>query len=89
MKESIKINETACGGRCEVKLFSELPNWENYDFLTTQLIKNKFYAIDFIKPLIIYHYGGIYMDTDYNYVRSFRFLHTVLDLYTGSEGAFF
>jgi hypothetical protein len=89
LKESIKLNETACGGRCEVRLFNELPNWENIEFLTGQLIKNKFYAIDFIKPIILYHHGGIYMDTDYNYIRSFRFLHTVLDLYTGNEGVFF
>lgn len=49
----------------------------------------KFFAIDLLKPYIIYNYGGIYVDTDYNYLRSFRFLHTVMDSYTGSEGIYF
>jgi hypothetical protein len=83
---SIKLNETACQGRCKIKLFKEVPEYENIEFLVNQLIKIKFFAIDFLKPYLLYHFGGVYIDTDYNYIRSFRFLHTVFDSYTGSEG---
>lgn len=54
--------------------------------MVKQLIKNKYFNIEFLKPYVIYYYGGIYVDTDFYYKRSFRFLHTFLDLYTGSEG---
>jgi hypothetical protein len=83
---SIKLNETACQGRCKIKMFKEVPEYENIEFLVNQLIKIKFFAIDFLKPYLLYHFGGVYIDTDYNYIRSFRFLHTVFDSYTGSEG---
>lgn len=49
------------------------------------MIKNKYFAIDFIKPIILYHYGGFYVDIDFNYKHSLGFVHTVFDLYTGSE----
>lgn len=88
-KEAVALNETACQGRCHIKLFNELPNYDQVENLVEQLIKIKFYAIDFLKPYIIYEYGGIYIDTDYNYLRSHRFLHTVFDSYTASEGAYF
>lgn len=36
--------------------------------------------------MILYHYGGLYLDLDYNYMKSFKFLHRVMDMYTGFEG---
>lgn len=83
---SVYINETVCEGRCHIKLFSEIPDWNQIEFLVEQLIAIKFYAIDFLKPILIYYYGGIYMDTDYNHLRSQRFIHSTMDLYTGDEG---
>jgi len=87
--EAVTLNETVCQGRCFVKTFNELPPWEQMESLVNQLVKNKFYAIDVLKPVILYHIGGIYMDTDFNLIRSVAFLHTVLDLYTGDEGLHF
>jgi len=83
---SVYINETVCEGRCHIKLFSEIPDWNQIEFLVEQLIAIKFYAIDFLKPILIYYHGGIYMDTDYNHLRSQRFIHSTMDLYTGDEG---
>jgi hypothetical protein len=32
-KSAVKLNETACGGRCHIKLFKELPNFNQVEFL--------------------------------------------------------
>lgn len=85
---SIYINETVCEGRCHIKLFSELKHYNQVEFLVDSLIHIKFYAIDFLKPYILYYHGGIYMDIDYNLEHSHKYLHSVMDFYTGSEGTF-
>lgn len=36
--------------------------------------------------MILYHLGGVYVDIDFVYLNSFKFLHRVMDLYTGFEG---
>lgn len=69
-----------------VKLFNELPEFHHVENLFNQLIKNKYFSIDFLRPYVMYHYGGLYMDTDFVYLHSVRFLHTFLDFYSGSEG---
>jgi mannosyltransferase OCH1-like enzyme len=42
--------------------------------------------IDLLKPMILYHFGGLYLEIDFVYLNSFKFLHRVMDLYTGFEG---
>jgi hypothetical protein len=54
--------------------------------LVKQLIDNNFLKIDLLKPMILYHLGGVYVDIDFVYLNSFKFLHRVMDLYTGFEG---
>lgn len=84
--KSIVINETVCEGRCHIKLYTELPDFNQVEFLVEELIRVKFYSIDFLRPYILYYYGGLYVDVDYNYINSHRYLHTFLDLYTGWDG---
>ena len=45
-----------------------------------------FLNIDLLKPMILYHYGGLYLSCNFEYERSFKFLHRVMDSYTGFEG---
>jgi len=33
VNESVVLNETACQGRCHIKMFDELPNYDNIEFL--------------------------------------------------------
>jgi len=85
-KDSIVLDEDACGGRCEVKLLDEMPGYSEIKDLIDRMIDVKFYSIDLLKPYIIEAYGGVYLDCDFYYERSWRKLHTFLDSYTGSEG---
>jgi len=85
-KNAITLNGTACEGRCEVRMINQIPGYHEIEGLVNQLIKNNFLRIDLLKPMILYHFGGIYLDVDFHYERSVKFLHRVMDLYTGFEG---
>lgn len=49
------------------------------------MIDNKYFSIDLIRPYIMINHGGLYTDTDFYLIRSPKFLHTAMDLYTGLE----
>jgi len=84
---SLVLNETACQGRCEIKLIWEIPGVLELKNTIDQFLKIKFYCIDLLRPYIIHEYGGIYYDADIHYVRSPKELHKLFDFYTGSESS--
>lgn len=86
-KASITLDENICQGRCELKHISEIPGYtDRIDNLISQLVKIKFFAIDFLRPMVLKAYGGVYMDGDYHFVRTMKDLHILMDLYTSFEG---
>lgn len=50
------------------------------------MIDVKFYDIDLLKVYILQQHGGVYLDVDFHLVKTFAYLHRVMDLYTGNEG---
>ena len=50
------------------------------------MIKADILNVDLLKPLILYHFGGLYLNINFHYEQSFKFLHRVMDSYTGFEG---
>lgn len=83
----IKLNETACQGRCEIKVLDEsiLPGYNTFKPIIEEMISKGHFSIDHIRVLATYNYGGYYMDTDVSVVNSPAALHYKINMYAGME----
>ena len=80
------LNATACGGRCEVRSFNEIPGYQEVEPLVNMMIDANMLIMDILKPMILYHFGGVYLNREYHCEKSFRALHRIMDSYMGYEG---
>jgi hypothetical protein len=44
------------------------------------------YSLNVIKPIILHHFGGVYLSRDFQFGSSFKFLHKTMDSYMAMEG---
>lgn len=63
---SVVINATACEGRCEVRLFNELPGFQEVEPLIYQMIETNIFILDVLKPMILYQFGGVYLSREFH-----------------------
>lgn len=85
-KSTVTLNATACGTRCEIRDFNEIPGYYEIDSLVNQMIQANMLILDVLKPMILYNYGGVMVHRTYTLQRSFEELHRVMDSYMGFEG---
>lgn len=83
---SIKLDEAACKGKCQIRLLSELKEYNEFGGLIEQFISNRIYNIEFVKMLILSEFGGLYLDCDFHYIKSTWLMHKTFDFYTGDNG---